>query len=184
MELAVEGLLKAVSDVRWLGLGDWCGYGCVRWAVMAFTRSRSSLTSIGLVRSACAPACSRCFLAELGIGAEVHNRNIDGLGMGPEPRKHLVAGQARLRTAVWLGWMASQELEPAVAQRVIEVLAPPTGQVPVAPSASSRRRSRCPLCRAVSSTKWNRIQRSVTGPASRTGRLDGVCRSREATRSR
>ena len=39
------------------------------------------------------------------------------------------------------------------------------------------------LAGAVSSTKWNRIQRSVTGRPL-TGRLDGVSRSREVTRSR
>ena len=122
------------------------------------------------------------FLAELGIGAEVHNRNVDGLGMGPEPRKHLVAGQASHRSLVGLDGVP-RKLEPIVKRRVTEALAPPTGQVPVTPSASSRRRSRCPLCRAVSSTKWNRIQRSVTGRPS-TGRLDGVSRSKGATRSR
>jgi hypothetical protein len=127
------------------------------------------------------PAVGVC-LAELGIGAEVHNRNVGGLGMGPEPRKHLVAGQAAHRSLVGLDGVP-RKLEPIVKRRVTEALAPPTGQVPVTPSASSRRMSRCPLCRAVSSTKWNRIQRSVTGRPS-TGRLDGVSRSREATRSR
>jgi len=57
--------------------------------------------------------------------------------------------------------------------------------LPRAPSASSRRMSRWPLCRAVSSVRWNKIQRSVTGSARQPrAPWDGASRSRDATRSR
>ena len=66
------------------------------------------------------PAVGVC-LAELGIGAEVHNRNVGGLGVGPEPRKHLVAGQAAHRSLVGLDGVP-RKLEPIVKRRVTEAL--------------------------------------------------------------
>jgi len=56
--------------------------------------------------------------------------------------------------------------------------------LPRAPSASSRRISRWPLCRAVSSVRCSRTQRSVTGSARHRSPFDGVSRSRDATSSR
>ncbi len=58
------------------------------------------------------------------------------------------------------------------------------GQSPVVPSSSSRRMSRWPLWRAVSSVRWSRIQRRSTCRPSRTGRFARSARSLAATSSR
>ena len=58
-------------------------------------------------------------------------------------------------------------------------------QLPVTPSAISRRMSRCPLCRAVSSTRWFRIHRSVSGSVRHDREpRDSVSRSSPAASSR
>lgn len=61
---------------------------------------------------------------------------------------------------------------------------PLSDQSPVVPSSISRRMSKCPLWRAVSSVRWRRIQRRSTWRPSRTARSALVSRLVPATSSR
>ncbi len=95
-------------------------------------------------------------------GAEVracplahHPPVLDTVGLVELPRRD------PLNHALNLGHARNVTLWCDTAALTMEGRCPPGGYSPVSPSTDSRRRSAWPLCRAYSSTRWNRIHRRL-----------------------